>query len=186
MTGKLSRAAAGRNGASRTPVATFEMLAEGLADASTVSCRLTGDSMRPLLCDGDQMILEALHTPASVGSLLLFQSEHGELVCHRVIQAGPPIALLGDANRRLDLIPPGRPLGRAVAAVRGGRRLRLDGGAAAGVAAPLAWAHRHSRRWRTGSSRALRVAGRVLDIARVGVAHAAARIAWSRATPERR
>lgn len=179
MADKLSREAARCNALSPRSDAVFEMVAADIEDRpGGAAWRLRGESMRPLLRDGDLLKVEAVPATVRTGELLLFRSGHDELVCHRVLQAGPPIVLAGDHNQRLDRVSPERLLGRAVAAERGGRRLRLDRGLPALGRLPLGLLHRRSQRWLTGSSPVRRRLGWALEVARVGLAHLVA-ISWT-------
>lgn len=109
------------------------LLVEALRAGRRVCLRARGQSMRPWLPDGSEVLLEPFAPPARVGDVVLVEVL-GEHALHRVVEtftaAGRRyVRTRGDGRRTPDPpLPEEAVLGRAIDASRApdGARLRLD------------------------------------------------------------
>lgn len=116
-----------------TSAAFAELSAAILGAGSGLRFRAHGDSMAPLLRDGDMLRVDPVE-PGSVrvGDVILCCGEPGRILVHRVVRrmAGPDgylFEIQGDGAARPDgAIPAERVYGRVVAIDRSGGRIRLD------------------------------------------------------------
>jgi hypothetical protein len=108
-----------------------EPLHFALAARATVRVRARGQSMRPFLPDGTEVVIAPFEGGARVGDVVL-TAPLGGLSLHRVVEtfvAGGRryVRTRGDGRRAPDPpLPEERVLGRAVAVVLGGRARSLD------------------------------------------------------------
>ena len=108
----------------------LDLLAEAAREGGLAgrTFRVRGGCMAPLIADGDEVTLAAEGGPLLPGHVVLARAG-GELLCHRLLAAaGEHCEVAGDADLRLDLLPPAGVLGRvaAIATPRfGGARLLL-------------------------------------------------------------
>lgn len=106
-------------------------LEEALRAGRAVRVRARGQSMRPLLPDGSEVLIEPARRAPGIGDVVL-TSSLGELALHRVVEifwaAGRLyVRTRGDGRRAPDSpLPADAILGRAVEALVAGRRIRLD------------------------------------------------------------
>lgn len=93
-------------------------------------CAHFGPSMNPILCDKDLLEINIAGN-ISVGDVILFKNENDTLIVHRVISLAPEgIRTRGDNNNRDDplLLPFEKVVGKVVAAWRGHKRRKIQGG----------------------------------------------------------
>jgi signal peptidase len=109
------------------------LVRELLADGASPEIPVRGNSMRPMLRDGDRVRLAAVtHVGARLGDVVLRVEPSGPVI-HRVVGWWPSrdgwrLLTKGDGARRLDPpLPPESLAGRIVARVRGTSVQRLDG-----------------------------------------------------------
>jgi hypothetical protein len=137
-------------------------------------CRLTGNSMAPLIRDGDLLVIEHGPPALRIGDVIVFR-QAGRLKAHRVVgrRRRPDGALTylakGDASPAFDVpVPAGQVIGRVieVRGTRGWRRLTSPfWKVAAPTAAALSTLHGGlARAWRArrGVARRIRKLGAVL------------------------
>jgi len=139
---------------------------------------VTGTSMRPILREGDYLVIRPFQRPPRIGDVVVY-ARGGQIWAHRLLARSPSGKFLltkGDARGRPDApIGPEDLIGRAVAAERGGRLLGLEGlasrlaGLAVSLSAPAAVLGKHLAR-RAGISggrrtRKIPVAGFLLELA---------------------
>ena len=110
--------------AARTQAQTAEdsLLKERLARGQLISFTARGASMRPWICDGDEVSLAPLRgSKPRLGEVLLYE-RGGVLILHRLLwRRGAQLWLKGDALPALDeAIPQRAALARLVALRRGG------------------------------------------------------------------
>lgn len=152
-----------------TPAALVELSAEILRSGRAVRFRARGDSMRPLVRDGDVLTVH----PADAGSirlgdLVLITDGHGRALVHRVIRRtagreGLRFTVQGDRVSRPDgVIPAAQVHGRVTAIERAGVRIDVNrpGLRLLGLAAALRsrWHLNCDRGGSRGSSHAYRLA----------------------------
>ena len=106
------------------------LLADLLARGVRVRIRVSGSSMGRALRSGDMVTLEPLAGRARRGDLVMFRSDSGALVLHRVLRTwrhaacGWRYQTCGDASLRLDaVIGEDRILGRVTRVERGGAKI---------------------------------------------------------------
>ncbi len=113
-----------------------------LAAGGELRLAVTGRSMRPLLREGDYLVVRPLSGQPRVGEVVVY-ARAGRLWAHRLLARSPSGRFLltkGDARGRPDApVGPEDLIGRAVAVERGGRRTGLEGLASrlAGLAVSL-------------------------------------------------
>jgi GNAT superfamily N-acetyltransferase len=100
--------------------------------------------MFPLIRPGDRVRFD-VGAPWGPGDVVLCRGKEGAVIVHRVVHAGDPVILRGDANPHLDPpVPRSDVVGKVTHVVRGGREIALDRavlrvyGAAMRAATPLA------------------------------------------------
>jgi hypothetical protein len=108
---------------------------------------VTGRSMRPILREGDYLVVRPFRGPPRVGEVVVY-ARGGQIWAHRLLARSPSGNFLltkGDARGRPDApLSPGDLIGRAVAVERAGRLLGLGGlasrlaGLALNLSAPAA------------------------------------------------
>ncbi len=119
-----------------------EKLRAILAAGGELRLAVTGWSMRPILREGDYLVVRPLEGPPRVGEVVVY-SRAGHLWAHRLLARSPSGGFMltkGDARGRPDPpVTPGELIGRAVAVERDGRRTGLEGLASrlAGLAVSL-------------------------------------------------
>jgi signal peptidase len=103
------------------------------AEGRPAEIPVRGNSMRPMLREGDRVRLAPLtHAEARLGDVVLRVAPSGPII-HRVVGWWPSrngwrLLTKGDGARRLDPpLPPEELAGRVVARVRGGSVRQLDG-----------------------------------------------------------
>jgi signal peptidase I len=104
-----------------------------LADGASPEIPVRGNSMLPILRDGDRVRLAPVtHAGARLGDVVLRVEPSGPVI-HRVVGWWPSwsgwrLLTKGDGANRLDApLPPEHLAGRVMARVRGGSVQRLDG-----------------------------------------------------------
>jgi Peptidase S24-like len=139
---------------------------------------VSGTSMRPLLREGDYLVIRPFDSPPRVGEVVVY-SRDGQLWAHRLLarsRDGSYLLTKGDARGRPDApLSPRDLIGRAVAMERGGRVQELGGlvsrlaGLAINLTAPAAVLGRHLARKAgisiTRSRRRIPVAGFSVELA---------------------
>jgi signal peptidase I len=142
-----------------------ELSAEILGAGKALRFRARGDSMSPLVRDGDVLLVRPVDMAAvRVGDLVLCSSEGGRVVVHRVIrrevnQEGHWFTVQGDAVARPDgLIPGAQVYGRVVAIERGAARIELH----RPVTRTLGWLAALRSRWNLGRGPGFRLATRLV------------------------
>jgi len=117
-----------------TSAAFAELSAALLLAGKAVRFCARGSSMRPLVRDGDVLLVRPVDARSvQVGDVALCSSEPGWVVVHRVVRrlAGPAgycFTLQGDQAARSDgLFPEAQVYGRVVAIERGGVHIAMDG-----------------------------------------------------------
>ena len=73
------------------------LLQEAVHAGRTVRVRARGGSMHPLIPDGSVVELAPVHRPLRVGDVVA-AARGDDLLIHRVVGLGDPVALKGDAN----------------------------------------------------------------------------------------
>lgn len=139
-----------------------ELAREGAAPSVTI--RLDGDSMRPLIRrNRDEVTIQPLNRPLRTGDVVLFQSRDGRYIVHRVRRLrGSSLQTLGDNCWNPDpWIEEKQVLGLAAAVKRNGRSISLNTALSRGLG--RAWlAFRPLRNlWRGAKSRAARMIRRI-------------------------
>jgi len=127
-----------------------EVCAAMLRMGVPVRFRAPGISMRPVIEDGDVLVVEPIEAGAIRRGQVIVAAGSSGLRAHRVVNgsdAGRPsscVFLRGDALAECDEpVPPERVLGRVLYAERAGRSFRVDGLAVLGKVA----AYRLARKW---------------------------------------
>jgi signal peptidase I len=99
------------------------MVSESRRGHSTIE----GDSMRPTLRPGDEVVVDLEPRKVRCGDLVALR-EGEQLVVHRVIERGPPVITRGDNSPRIDEpLAPGQLLGLVVEIRRDQRRISCTG-----------------------------------------------------------
>ena len=111
------------------------LLLETLKPEDQVRVTLRGNSMGPLLHDGDVLVV-ARGLPLRKGAIVAYELD-GNLIAHRIITMGSTIQTKGDAGNRIDSISADRILGRVIAVIRNGRQKSLESFGGRGYAALL-------------------------------------------------
>jgi signal peptidase I len=141
------------------PVAFAGLAADLLSGGKAVRFRASGNSMQPLIRDGDVLLIGPVDASAvQVGDVILFHGEPNRVVVHRVTRVGATpegrrFTVQGDARSQ----PDGDILGSQVY----GRVLSIERGAASiDVRRPvmriLGWAAALRSRWGVGRGHQLR------------------------------
>jgi len=133
---------------------TATFLGSALRAGRPVRLRARGQSMRPFIPDGSEVLVVPLDSPPCVGEVVLVQVA-GELALHRVVEVFPAagrryVRTRGDARRTPDPpLPVESILGRAAEVRVGDRTIRLDtvpgrflGWVAARLLPQLSWLRR--------------------------------------------
>ena len=123
--------------------------AELLSKGNTVRFQAKGASMRPMVRDGDTLLIAPCPADdVQVGEIVLCSKEHDQVLVHRVLrkrlwQAGMQYLVQGDQVARPDgWIPRERIYGSLVEIERDGRRLTMAGGKSRFLGLLMVLAHR--------------------------------------------
>jgi len=100
------------------------LLLETLKPEDQIRVTLRGNSMVPLLRDGD-VLLVARGLPLRKGAIVAYEME-GNFIAHRIVAMGSVIQTKGDAGNRLDSVAPDRILGLVIAVIRNGHARSLE------------------------------------------------------------
>jgi len=148
-----------------TSAAFAELSAEILGSGKALRFQARGDSMSPLVRDGDVLLVRPVHPAAvQIGDLVLCSSEGRRVVVHRVIrkqvsQERLRFTVQGDQVARPDgLIPGGQVYGRVLAIERDAAQIDMD----RPVMRMLGWLAALRSRWNLGCRPGLRLATRLV------------------------
>ncbi|HET6266548.1 MAG TPA: S24/S26 family peptidase [Acidobacteriota bacterium] len=103
---------------------TASLLLETLKPEDQVRVTLRGNSMVPLLRDGDMLIV-ARGLPLRKGAVVAYEMD-GNLIAHRIVAIGSAIQTKGDAVNRTDSVAVDRILGVVIGFIRNGRQKSLE------------------------------------------------------------
>ena len=93
-------------------------------EAGRIQLSVSGDSMYPVLCDGD-LIIVACQDEYSVGDVLVYKYKDQHLVVHRLLKANKRLYCKGDNSFLLEHVNKGDVLGKVVGIRRGPRIIEL-------------------------------------------------------------
>lgn len=128
--------------------------------APTVTIRLDGDSMRPLIRrNRDAVTIQPLSRPLKLGDIVLFQNHAGQYVVHRVWKLrGAQVRTLGDNCWNPDpWMDAGQVLGLVVSTQRNARVWQLNTRLARSLGRTWMALRPLRNLWRTGKNRAGRI-----------------------------
>jgi SOS-response transcriptional repressor LexA len=102
---------------------TASLLLETLKPEDQTRVTLRGNSMVPLLQDGD-VLLVARGLPLRKGAIIAYEMD-GNLIAHRIVSIENAIQTRSDAGNRMDSVAAERVLGLVIAVIRNGRQKSL-------------------------------------------------------------
>lgn len=108
-------------------LATLNMLKDALrAEHGSVTLRVSGQCMEPLIVDGDEITVESFDGAPVFAELVLGHLPTGDLVCHRVVALDPEgFWLAGDRSLHADRHDGESLIGRVRSIRRGSARLEI-------------------------------------------------------------